>query len=103
MLLRHKEITEAFLARESYSHQAAAVLWGQTRLIHWSCSDPEKPQVQLGNLLFLSLRRRCASHEALGQLVLHFIYIFTIKQVVDKIDKEDTASELVRQTSKHFG
>lgn len=63
----------------------------------------EKPRVQLGNLLFLSLRRRCASHEALGQLVLHFIYIFTIKQVVDKIDKEDTASELVRQTSKHFG
>lgn len=48
MLLRHKEITDAFLARASCSHQAAAVLWGQTWLIHWSCSDPWKASSAAG-------------------------------------------------------
>jgi len=37
------------------------------------------------------------SCEGLGQCLLHFIYIFTIKQGVDKIDKEDMTEELVKQ------
>lgn len=48
--------------------------------------------------LFSSSRwKRCASPEPPGQCLLHFIYVFTIKQGADKIDKEDTTQELARQ------